>query len=290
MSKVYVIGATGGIGQQVVKELLEKNVQVTAFVRDPSKATQQFGQSDNLILVHGDYENLDNFKSTIAGHERLFLLVHDFNHMAKIKVNFAKLAYAAGVKQVVHVSSISVAGPWRETMIAAEHYDSEVGIYNIPDRGAYVTLRPNQFFTNHFFSDDKTIPASGVIYGNVDPDYGQHWVSPIDIAHVAANVLTEDIAKHDDCVYNLTTVKHSGNERAAIFSKVLGKEVKYVQVSVEQRYKIFTEMVHMPHKLAIGLVSFNDFVSPANPALPLLLYRQHQSLEEWVEQNKERFM
>ncbi|CAO3691484.1 unnamed protein product [Umbelopsis ramanniana] len=290
MSKVYVIGGTGGIGAQVIKELLEKNVQVTALVRDPSKAEQMFGKSSNLALVQGDYNNLDGYKSSIAGHERLFLLVHSFDDMAGIKVNLSTIAYAAGVKQIIDVSSVSVCGPWRATLIAAEHYDSEVGILNIPNRGKIVTLRPNQFFSNHLFSDDKTIRAKNEIYGSVDGDQGLHWVSPNDIAHLAANVLTDSIEKHDDCVYDLTTVKYSGNERAAIISKVLGKEVKYVQVPYEQRYKIMTEVVHMPHKVAIGLVSFDDFVSPVNPALPILLGRPVEGLDVWFEANKEKFL
>lgn len=38
MSKVYVIGATGGIGQQVTQNLLKRGVATTVYVRDPSKA------------------------------------------------------------------------------------------------------------------------------------------------------------------------------------------------------------------------------------------------------------
>ncbi|KAG2173426.1 hypothetical protein INT44_008778 [Umbelopsis vinacea] len=289
MSKVYIIGATGRIGSSVVKELLEKNVQVTALVRDPSKAERLFGQSSNLTIVKGDYADLDGYKSTIAGHDRLFLLVHSIN-MAEIKVNLATIAYAAGVKQVVHVSSATVCGAWRESFIATQHYDSEIGLLSIPNRGKYVTLRPNQFFSNLLLSDDKTIRAKNEIYGTADPDQGLHWTSPNDIAKVAVTVMTEPVEKHDNCVYNLTTVKYSGNERAAIVSKVLGKEVKYVQIPVEQRYKIFTDVVRMPHFVAIGLVSIEDLAAPVNKALPILLGRPVESLDAWFEANKEKFL
>ncbi|KAI9283992.1 hypothetical protein BC943DRAFT_326789 [Umbelopsis sp. AD052] len=210
--------------------------------------------------------------------------------MAEIKVNLATIAYAAGVKQVVHVSSATVCGAWRESFIATQHYDSEIGLLSIPNRGKYVTLRPNQFFSNLLLSDDKTIRAKNEIYGTADPDQGLHWTSPNDIAKVAVTVMTEPVEKHDDCVYNLTTVKYSGNERAAIVSKVLGKEVKYVQIPVEQRYKIFTEMVRMPHFVAIGLVSIEDLAAPVNKALPILLGRPVESLDAWFEANKEKFL
>lgn len=35
--KIIVFGATGGVGQQVVKQALKKGIKVTAFVRTPSK-------------------------------------------------------------------------------------------------------------------------------------------------------------------------------------------------------------------------------------------------------------
>ncbi len=35
--KIIVFGATGGVGQQVVKQALEKGIKVPAFVRTPSK-------------------------------------------------------------------------------------------------------------------------------------------------------------------------------------------------------------------------------------------------------------
>ncbi len=37
--KIIVFGATGGVGQHVVKQALEKGIEVTAFVRTPSKVT-----------------------------------------------------------------------------------------------------------------------------------------------------------------------------------------------------------------------------------------------------------
>ncbi|KAI9288018.1 hypothetical protein BC943DRAFT_357738 [Umbelopsis sp. AD052] len=57
MSKVYVIGAT------------------------------------NLTVFQGDYSDNETFKQSNVGHERLFLLVRDFNRMAAIKRNFARIAF-----------------------------------------------------------------------------------------------------------------------------------------------------------------------------------------------------
>ncbi|KAJ2960211.1 hypothetical protein NQZ79_g4416 [Umbelopsis isabellina] len=133
MAKVYVLGATGGIGTQVVKELLEQDVPTTILARDPSKASSLFGKNGKLNVVQGDYTSVEAFKSSIVGHERLFLLVRDLNGMPKIKATFAKIAYEAGVKQVVDVSSETVSGSWRSDIITTAHYYAERAIYELPD-------------------------------------------------------------------------------------------------------------------------------------------------------------
>jgi uncharacterized protein YbjT (DUF2867 family) len=290
MSKVYVIGATGGIGTQAVKELLERGVSVTTLVRDPSKAATLFGQAENLNVVQGDYSSFDSFKSTIAGHERLFLLVSDIQNMVTIKTTYAKLAYEAGVKQIVHVSSGTVSGSWRQNIISTGHYYSEEAIFNLPNRGGYVVLRPMQFFTNQFFNDANTVKSKNAIFSSAPPDQKSAWVSPNDIAHLAVNVLTEPIEKHGDIVYDMTTEMISGNDRAEILSRVIGKDVKYVQIPVEQQYKVLTEIVQMPHSMAYALVDHGPGNYDVNHALPIVLHRPVEKLEAWFEVNKAKFM
>ncbi|GAB5588042.1 hypothetical protein Unana1_02942 [Umbelopsis nana] len=289
MSKVYVIGGTGGVGSPTVKELLEKGVSVTVLVRDPTKAATLFGQPENLKIVQGDYTSYDSFKESISGHERLFLLVHDFNDMVKIKATYAKLAYEAGVKQIVDISSASVSGPWRQTFIATEHFLSEDIIFRMPDRGTYVALRPTQFYTNHFFNDHNTVRSQSTIFGCAHPDLKSAWISPNDIAHLAANILTEPIEKHRDSVYDMTGELVSANDRAQILSRVLGKTVNYVQVPNAQQYKVYTEIVHMPHYIAYGLIDGNMMDFAVNEGLPVVLGRPTESLEAWYTANIERF-
>ncbi|KAI9288017.1 hypothetical protein BC943DRAFT_341980 [Umbelopsis sp. AD052] len=289
MSKVYVIGATGGIGHQLVKTLLSRGVQTTVLVRDPSKAAGLFGESENLTVVQGDYSDNETFKQSIVGHERLFLLVHDLIHMPAIKRNFAQIAYAAGVKQIVDISSGSVNGPYREHQIASAHYGGEEAIFTLPDRGSYVALRPTQFFSNHFFGDHQTIKFKSAIFGTADPNATVPWISPTDIAEVAANVLTEPIEKHGDMVYSMTSVVLSGSERAQILSRVLGKEIKYIQNSIEEQYKAYMERAHFPHSVAYGFVDASESSFKVNPALFIVLRRPPQTLEAWLELNKDKF-
>jgi uncharacterized protein YbjT (DUF2867 family) len=290
MSKVYVLGATGGIGTQVVKELLGKGVPTTVLVRDPSKANSLFGESDKLNVVQGDYTSVDAFKDSIAGHERLFILVGDLEGMPKIKTTFAKIAYEAGVKQIVDVSSSTVSGSWRGNVITSAHYYAEKNIYELPNRGSYVALRPTAFFTNHFRGDHMTAKHKGAIFGADDPEEKSSWISTNDIAHLAVNVMTEPVEEHNDMVYDMTSARLSGNDRAAALSKVLGKEIKYVQIPFQDAHKNFMEHAHLPHRLVYAILESNAAMPfPVNRGLSTVLHREPETLEQWFTANKSAF-
>ncbi|KAI9288812.1 hypothetical protein BC943DRAFT_315360 [Umbelopsis sp. AD052] len=285
MSKVFVIGATGQLGAAVAKGLLEKNVSVTAYVRDASKAEKLFQQPSNLNVVQGSYDDLDAFKAAVTGHERLFLMVQSFDNMRGIKSAFAKIAYEAGVKQIVDISCTQdMALSWRSNAVSENHRESEEAIISIPNRGKYVALRPSGFFSNFFMGDVHTVRHASAIMGCVPADEKRMWISPTDISLLAVNVLTEPIAKHKDCVYEMTSESLSGDERAHILSKVLGKDIKYVQRSAVEEYKALTTY-GTPHEYAYGLVDYST-LGHVNVGLPILLGRDTESFETWVESNK----
>jgi len=64
--KVIVFGATGGVGQHVVKQMLEKGIEVTAFARTPSKIEIAHEQ---LQIIEGDAFNKEDVAAAIAGHD-----------------------------------------------------------------------------------------------------------------------------------------------------------------------------------------------------------------------------
>ena len=64
--KLIVFGATGGVGQALVNQALDKGFEVTAFVRTPAKLKSKH---DNLTVIQGDAFNQDDVTAAIAGHE-----------------------------------------------------------------------------------------------------------------------------------------------------------------------------------------------------------------------------
>jgi putative NADH-flavin reductase len=64
--RILIFGATGGTGRQLVQQALERNHQVTAFVRDPVKLSIQHPL---LQVFQGDIQRADTIRGAIPGHE-----------------------------------------------------------------------------------------------------------------------------------------------------------------------------------------------------------------------------
>lgn len=54
MKKALVLGASGGMGYSIVKELLSRGIKVTAFARTRGKLEKLFGEEANVTIFPGD--------------------------------------------------------------------------------------------------------------------------------------------------------------------------------------------------------------------------------------------
>ena len=64
--RIFVLGATGGIGREAVDQALKRGHRVTAFVRNPQKVG---GPRKDLTVIQGDILNAERLSSALAGHD-----------------------------------------------------------------------------------------------------------------------------------------------------------------------------------------------------------------------------
>ncbi|MET3457264.1 MULTISPECIES: SDR family oxidoreductase [Pseudomonas] len=121
MEYAFVTGATGLLGNNVVRALLKRNIKVKALVRSAEKAKKQFGGLP-VEWVEGDMLNVDAFSHALQGCDALFHTAAYFRDSYKGGKHWQKLydtnvtgterllqaAYAAGIRRAVHTSSIAV--------------------------------------------------------------------------------------------------------------------------------------------------------------------------------------
>lgn len=109
--KIIVFGATGGVGQSVVKQALEKGFEVTAFVRTPKKLEIAHG---HLTVIQGDAFNPEEVEAAIAGHDAVVSCLGSDQGMKKstelqeMVKNIVAGMQAHGVKRIVYNASAGI--------------------------------------------------------------------------------------------------------------------------------------------------------------------------------------
>ena len=71
--KVLVFGASGGTGRELLKQALDKGMEVTAFVRDFTKVEDI--QHPNLSVVSGNVLNIEDVGRAVAGHDAVLYTI-----------------------------------------------------------------------------------------------------------------------------------------------------------------------------------------------------------------------
>jgi len=64
MSRIAILGASGGLGTQLVTTALEHGFEVSALVRNPEKITRA---NYNLTLIEGDAGSGENIQAAVEG-------------------------------------------------------------------------------------------------------------------------------------------------------------------------------------------------------------------------------
>lgn len=72
MKKALVLGATGGMGYSIVKELLKREVEVIAFARTKSNIVRLFGDEKDVTAFSGDIFKLEDLKEAAKGVDVIF--------------------------------------------------------------------------------------------------------------------------------------------------------------------------------------------------------------------------
>ncbi|ROM94636.1 SDR family oxidoreductase [Pseudomonas brassicacearum] len=122
MRSTFVTGATGLLGNNLVRELVADGYEVKALVRSRAKGEQQFKDLQGVRLVVGDMADVDAFAASMQGCDTVFHTAAFFRDNYKGGSHWEELerinvtgtqrllehAYATGVRRFIHTSSIAV--------------------------------------------------------------------------------------------------------------------------------------------------------------------------------------
>jgi uncharacterized protein YbjT (DUF2867 family) len=216
---IYVSGAPGNVGTELVRLLAGRGEQVRALIHDP-EAAEDFA-SLGVETVRGDLAEPESFARTVAGADAVF--VNSSRRAISLQTNLINAALNAGVRRFVNLSWMGAASDSGSETMGRWH--AEIERYLKDCGAAYTILRASAFMQNYA----GQITVTDRIVGTT-PTGKASLVDARDVAAVAATVLTEH--GHEGRIYDVTGPEALSNpEVAAIISRVTGRRVRYVETS-----------------------------------------------------------
>lgn len=220
-AKILVLGATGRIGSKLVRNFEEdhKDIDVRLATSRPEVAEKWRAEGHDGVVL--DLNDPSTFPAALAGVDRLFLLTGYTADMLFQSKKIVDAAVDAGVSHIVHLGVFTSRRDdqphfaWHDLI---ETYIEASGI-------AWTHLHPN-VITDTVLITDPPVSETGT-FSAYPNDVPVGWVCTADIAAVAAAVLREGPETHGGANYFLSVEVLKGTEVATIFSKHLGREIKY---------------------------------------------------------------
>jgi uncharacterized protein YbjT (DUF2867 family) len=214
--KALVLGGTGTVGSQVVRELLARGAEVSVLTRDTKKPLPPGAKA-----VAGDLLDPETIRRVFAGQDGVFLLnavSATECHEGLMAVNGARMGR---VKKVVYLSVQDV-----DKAPHLPHFGAKLPVEAALKASglAFTILRPNNFFQNDTWYKDAMLAYD--VYPQPFGDVGLSRVDVRDIAEAAAIALTTGAA--DGETINLVgSDVLTATATAATWGGVLGRKIAY---------------------------------------------------------------
>jgi uncharacterized protein YbjT (DUF2867 family) len=280
---LLVTGATGNIGRELVRTLVDRGAEVRALVRDPGRAA---ALPDRAERAFADLDEPDALARAFDGVDRMFLLTPGIG--LTHTEHAVAAARAAGVTHVVQLSSYNVLGDPMPAMGRWHHEREEL----LRDSGIPTTvLRPGGYMTNAF-DWLPTIRSGGYVLDPIGPGRFAP-IDPADIAAVAALALTED--GHHGAAYTLTGEQtFTVTEQVQVLAAAVGRDIEIRPISTPAEAVAARFPNGAPPALAEAIVEgFTqmraDTVGFRTDTVRKLLGREPATFADWCRRNAHLF-
>ncbi len=215
---ILVTGGTGMVGSQVVRELLSRGQEVQVLTRDASKAKQL---PAGVKAVTGDLGKVETVRRVFKDVDGVFLV----NTVTPTEIHEGLLAVCGlrleKVKRLVYLSvQHADQAAW------LPHFGGKLGVEEAVRKSGvpFTILRPNNFYQNDYWFKDVILQHG--VYPQPLGSAGLHRVDVRDIAEAAAVALTT--SGHEGQTYDIVGPEaHTGASTAEVWSRALGRSVKY---------------------------------------------------------------
>lgn len=266
MQRILITGATGNVGMEVIKSLLElsSDVEIVAGCRDTTQDKQTLLHY-NVSIQKFDFTDIATYRPALENCHVLFLLrppqISDTEQYFKPLITIAK---EAGIR---HIIFLSVQGVEKNSIIPHHKIEKLIVESEIP----YTFLRPAYFMQNFTTTLRQDLINKKLIFlpaGNAKFTL----VDVRDVGKVAARIIV-DTKKHIDTSYELTCKeKLTFKEMADALTAGLGIQIKYQSPNLLHFY--FTKLHDkIPSMLVLVMIMLHY----------LPRFQKEPAITNWVE-------
>ncbi|NLU68348.1 NmrA family NAD(P)-binding protein [Streptomyces sp. HNM0574] len=269
---ILVTGATGTVGRPLVEQLLAAGHRVRALTRDPSRA----GLPDGVEVAAGNLAATGCLPEVFAGVTAA--------HLISFGDDYAPLTNGPGIARAA-----AEAGVRRVTVLKGDVEKTALD-RALEAHGLECTwLAPVEFMSNALEWADS-VRKEGVVREGF-PDVPSSMVHEADIAAVAATALTT--GGHAGKEYWLTGPEAlTAPQKVAVLSQVLGRDVRFVELSREEMLSRWRAEGHGEDDLAFFLTMRTDPPEAGRtvlPTVPEVTGRPGRTFAQWVRENARAF-
>lgn len=281
---ILITGGTGNSGVPIVQALLERGERVRVLARDPVKGAQLLG--DDVELARGDFNDEQSLAAAMDDVERALLNSSPTPDLVECQNRFIDVAKRSGVR---HVVKFSAAGARPGAPFRFGDWHGQVEKYLERSGIAWTHLRPS-FFMQNLLGMAGMI-KSGALYAPTGNGRAP-FVDLRDIAAVAAACLSED--GHENRSYDIAgPTALTYGDIASTFSKVLGREVKFMDVPRDVAKQNLMQ-AGLPEWMAEAINELNDQMKQGHFAevtdvVQRVGKKRPVTLEEFVRENAAMF-
>ena len=229
---ILVTGATGRQGGAVARSLLGSGFAVRSLVRDPQKPGAEALAGAGTELARGDLDDPASIERALEGAYGVFSVQNFFQagYEGEIRqgTSLADVAKAAGVSHFVYSS---VGSAHRETGIShfesKRHVEEHVLSTGIP----YTIVRPVFFMHNWDGTREQII--GGTFPSPLSPDKPLQQLAVDDLGAFVTEAFADParwLGQEADLAGDELTMP----EMAETFGRVVGREVRHIQISWDQ--------------------------------------------------------
>ncbi len=233
---IVVTTPAGKIGSQLIPHLLAGNETVRVIARDPARLPPEV--RERVEVVVGSLDDEAVMEQALEGAESVFLVVPPSftdNNDAEYYLHFTRPALKATKSQrIKRVVNVSVLGRGSELAKKAGPITASLAKNEEIERsGVDYSALWCQALMDNMLNNVQTIKHQGIFFSPSHPDGKTPQVATKDVGAMGARFLLDRTWTGQGGCAVLGPEDLSFNDMAAIMSDVLGKQVRFQQVSGE---------------------------------------------------------